>query len=119
MTVQDNRLRVAARPGVADAQPAHRPHAGARARRASSSGRRPSATREQDERIRELSNQFAHVATHRGVPFVADRRPLVATTPGAARRPPTTASHPGAGGYAALAEIVLAAGWTDWLDTLG
>jgi len=28
-------------------------------------------------------------------------------------------SHPAAGGYAALAEIVLAAGWTAWLDSLG
>ncbi len=28
-------------------------------------------------------------------------------------------SHPGAGGYSALAEIVLAAGWLGWLDSLG
>ena len=66
---------------------------------------------EQDERIRELSNQFAHVATHRGLPFVGDRRAGSAHDAWRSEAAANDGSHPGAGGYAALAEIVLAGGW--------
>ena len=52
----------------------------------------PVGDREQDERIAELSNQLAHVVTHRGLPFVDTAKRLLATTTGAARPPPTTAA---------------------------
>ena len=51
----------------------------------------PVGDREQDERIAELSNQFAHVATHRGLPFVDIAAGSAAHDGWRARRPPTTA----------------------------
>ena len=69
----------------------------------------------QDERVRALSARFACVAAERGVPFVE-------TVTAPARCPEWTrealsgdGAHPGAAGYAALAELVLAGGWLTWL----
>ena len=80
---------------------------------------------DEDERIRELSNQFAHVVTHRGVPYVETARGLSAHDAWRSEAAAGDGSHPGAGGYAALAEIVLAGGrtgrtgWIDWIGGLG
>jgi lysophospholipase L1-like esterase len=83
-------------------------------------GPSPVGERDEDERIAELSNQYAHVATHRAIPFVETARRLGAKD-GVWRREAAAndGSHPGAGGYAALAEIVLAGGWTAWVAGLG
>lgn len=78
----------------------------------------PVGERDQDERIRELSNQFAHVATHRGVPFVETASVLGADDAWRSEAAANDGSHPGAGGYAALAEIVLAARWAEWTEGL-
>lgn len=74
---------------------------------------------EEDERIRELSNQFAHVVTHRGLPYAEAARVLSSHDGWRSEAAANDGSHPGADGYAALAEIVLAAGWTAWLEGLG
>ncbi|HEX6387917.1 MAG TPA: GDSL-type esterase/lipase family protein [Solirubrobacteraceae bacterium] len=118
MTVLDNRLRVA--PGVAI-----RTLHGLLDRAVASGhgvfvvGPPPVGDPEQDERIRELSNQFAHAASHRGVPFVATAGALGAHDAWRSEAAANDGSHPGAGGYAALAEIVLAGGWMAWIDALG
>jgi lysophospholipase L1-like esterase len=118
MTVQDNRLRVA--PGVAiRTLNGILDLTAARGQGVLIVGPPPVGEPEQDERIRELSDQFAHVATHRSVPFVATAATLGAHDAWRREAVANDGSHPGAGGYAALAEIVLAAGWIDWLDTLG
>jgi len=74
---------------------------------------------EEDERIRELSSQFAHVVTHRNLRYAETARVLSAHDVWRSEAAANDGSHPGAGGYAALAEIVRAAGWTDWIDGLG
>jgi len=122
MTVRDNRLRVA--PGLA-VKTLNRliDLAEASGHGVLVVGPPPVGERDQDERIRELSNQFAHVATHRGIAFVETAQPLGANDAWRSEAAANDASHPGAGGYAALAEIVLAAGgrigWLGWLDGLG
>ena len=79
----------------------------------------PVGDREQDERIAELSNQLAHVVTHRGLPFVDTAKRLLANDDWRAEAAANDGSHPGAGGYAALADLVLTGGWIAWLETLG
>ena len=79
----------------------------------------PVGDREQDERIAELSNQLAHVVTHRGLPFVDTAKPLLAHDAWRDEAAANDGSHPGAGGYAALADLVLTGGWIAWLETLG
>ncbi len=117
MTVEDNRLRVAPGPAVGIL--------GRLLDLADGGGHGvfvvgppPVGDRDQDERIRELSSQFAHVAGHRGVPFVETARVLCAHDGWRSEAAANDGTHPGAGGYAALAEIMLAGGWADWLDSL-
>lgn len=74
---------------------------------------------EEDERIRELSSQFAHVVTHRNLRYAEIARVLSAHDVWRSEAAANDGSHPAAGGYAALAEIVRATGWTDWIDGLG
>ncbi len=117
MTVQDNRLRVA--PGlVVKTLNGLVDRCEASGHGVFVVGPPPVCDREQDERIRELSNQLAHAATHRGVPFVEAARPLLAHDVWRSSAAANDGTHPGAGGYAALAEIVLAGGWTAWLHGL-
>ncbi len=78
----------------------------------------PVGDREQDERIRELSNQLAHVAAHRSVPFVEAAKPLSGHDGWRSEAAANDGSHPGAAGYAALADLVLTGGWIDWLERL-
>jgi lysophospholipase L1-like esterase len=71
-----------------------------------------------DARVRELSAAFAALAAQRRVPF-ADTAPALCAAPAWRREAARNdGSHPGAGGYAELAELVLAAGWLDWLRRL-
>jgi len=82
----------------------------------------PVGDREQDERIAELSNQLAHAVTHRGLPFVDVAKRLLANDDWRSEAAANDGSHPGAGGYAALAELVLTGGrigWIAWLEALG
>lgn len=79
----------------------------------------PVGDREQDERIAELSNQLAHVVTHRGLPFVDTAKRLLANDDWRAEAAANDGSHPGAAGYAALADLVLTGGWIEWLERLG
>lgn len=79
----------------------------------------PVGDRLQDERIAELSNQFAHVLTHRGLPFVAVAQRLLADDGWRSEAAANDGSHPGAAGYAALADLVLTGGWVAWLEALG
>ena len=78
----------------------------------------PVGERDEDERIAELSNQFAHVATHRGVAFVQTARRLAANEAWRSEAAANDGTHPASGGYAALAGIVLGGGLTDWIDGL-
>ena len=78
----------------------------------------PSGDKAQDERIRTLSAAFAGVAAGRGVPFVAVLDALCADASWTAEAAAGDGTHPGAGGYAALARLVLDSGWTAWLEGL-
>ena len=78
----------------------------------------PVGEAEEDERIRELSSQFAHVVTHRNLRYVEAARVLSGHEVWRREAAANDGSHPGAGGYAALAELVLAAGWGSWLEGL-
>ena len=118
MTVVDNRLRVA--PGVAvrtlmrliDV-------AQAEGRSVFVVGPPPVGDHDQDERIRELSSQFAHAVAHRRVPYVETAKPLGGDDAWRSEAAANDGTHPGAGGYAALAQLVLAGGWSDWLRGVG
>ena len=79
----------------------------------------PAGEPAQDERVRELSAAFAGVAGVRGVPFVETAAPLGADESWCSESARNDGSHPGAGGYRALAELVLAGGWLDWLGRVG
>jgi acyl-CoA thioesterase-1 len=78
----------------------------------------PAGEPAQDERVRDLSERFARLAAGRGVPFAETVTALPATawTREAAA---SDGTHPAAGGYAALAGLVLDAGWLTWLDEKG
>lgn len=78
----------------------------------------PAGEPAQDERVRELSARFAELARQRGVPFADTIDALCATGVWAGEAAAGDGTHPGAGGYARLAEFVLGAGWIDWLDRL-
>ena len=71
----------------------------------------------QDDRVCALSSRFAQVAGGRGVPFVETAVTLRATRAWTREAAAGDGAHPGAGGYAALAGIVLASGFLDWLPT--
>lgn len=118
MTEEDTRLRVA--PGEA-ARTLGRliDLAGSSGNAVFVVGPPPVGDRDQDERIRELSSQFEHVATHRGVPFVETAKVLGAHDVWRNDAAANDATHPGAGGYSALAELVLGAGWLGWLGAMG
>jgi len=117
MTVEDNRLRVAP---VQAVRTLNRliDLTEASAHGVFVVGPPPVGERDQDERIGELSNQFAHVLTHRGVPFVNTARVLSAHDGWRREAAANDGSHPGAGGYSALADLVLDGGWTEWMELL-
>lgn len=117
MTVENNRLRVA--PGQAVRTLGRLIElAEAAGHGVFVVGPPPVGERDQDERIRELSNQFAHVVAHRAVSFAESAKVLCAHDAWRGEAAAYDGSHPGAGGYAALAEIVLAADWMQWTEGL-
>ncbi len=59
---------------------------------------------------------FAIVASERAVAYV-DTLSALSTTPAwTAEAAANDGAHPGAGGYSALAQLILEAGWIDWLE---
>jgi len=70
---------------------------------------------EQNRRIRSLSVSFAGVCAERGVPFMSVIEPLLASPVWMEQVAVEDGAHPGAEGYDALAGLVLAGGWLDWL----
>jgi acyl-CoA thioesterase-1 len=79
----------------------------------------PACEPAQDVRVGALSAAFAVVAAARGVPFVDVFGSLCANAAWTAEAAAGDGAHPGAGGYAALARLVLAGGWLEWLRGLG
>jgi lysophospholipase L1-like esterase len=75
----------------------------------------PAGEPAQDVRVGALSAAFASVAATRGVPFVDVFGSLCANAAWTAEAAAGDGAHPGAGGYAALARLVLAGGWLEWL----
>ena len=72
---------------------------------------------EQNRRIHGLSASFAEVCAERGVPFVSIIEGLLASPVWMEQVAVGDGAHPGAEGYEALADLVLAGGWLDWLRT--
>jgi lysophospholipase L1-like esterase len=68
-----------------------------------------------DRRIVALTASYAQVAAAAGVPFVPVAEALMATPAWTSEAQAGDGAHPGAGGYDALAGLVLAGGWLDWL----
>ena len=112
---EDGRVRVA--PGVAaDALGALLDAALELDLRAFVVGPPPAGEPAQDERVCALSERFARLAGARGVPFVETATALARGAPQWSREAAANdGSHPGAGGYAALARVVLDGGFLDWL----
>ena len=78
-------------------------------------GLAPAGEPAQDLRVRELSAAFGRVAVARGVPFVDVFGTLCANAAWTAEAAAGDGAHPGAGGYATFARLVLAGGWLEWL----
>ena len=72
-----------------------------------------------DERVCALSRRFARLAADRGVPFVETATALRANRAWTHEAAAGDGAHPGAGGYAALAELVLGGGFLAWTDRVG
>jgi lysophospholipase L1-like esterase len=81
-------------------------------------GPAPACEPAQDDRVRALSAGFAQVAAQHGAPFAGVVNDLCANAAWTGEAAAGDGVHPAAGGYAALAGLVLAAGWLDWLAGL-
>ena len=75
----------------------------------------PAGEVEQDERVAALSELFGARCRDRGVPFVDVVGALRGGSIWSEEAAAGDGSHPAAGGYEALAQLVLAAGWLRWL----
>ncbi|HEX4363464.1 MAG TPA: GDSL-type esterase/lipase family protein [Solirubrobacteraceae bacterium] len=75
----------------------------------------PAGEAAHDARVEELSTRFAEVTAQCGVPYVETFGALVVDGDWAREAAQNDGAHPAAGGYAALAGLVLAAGWIDWI----
>lgn len=69
----------------------------------------------QNERIRSLSTAFAGVCRAAGVVFVKVAEPLLASHAWMQEVAAGDGAHPAARGYDALAGVVIAGGWAEWL----
>ena len=78
----------------------------------------PAGDEEQRARICALTEPIAALCAERGVPCVSVAERLLASEAWTREAAAGDGDHPGAGGYAALAELVLASGWLDWLRAL-
>lgn len=74
----------------------------------------PAGEPARDERVCELSDRFGRLASNRAVPFVETFRALRDADEWTREAGSGDGSHPGAGGYCELAEIVLAGGFLRW-----
>lgn len=70
---------------------------------------------EQNERIRSLSAAFADVCERAGAAFVGVVGPLLASRVWMTQVAAGDGAHPAAEGYEVLSDLVIAAGWADWL----
>lgn len=70
---------------------------------------------EADARIVALTDRFSDLCSPRGVPFVPVAEQLLAEQTWLNESAAGDGAHPGAGGYAVLADLVLAGGLLDWL----
>jgi lysophospholipase L1-like esterase len=68
-----------------------------------------------DARILALTDRFAELCGARRIPFVPVAELLLAHGPWRAEAAAGDGAHPGAEGYQALAEIVVAGGFLSWL----
>lgn len=75
----------------------------------------PVGTPDGDARVLDLTARFAELCGARAIPFVPIARALLADAAWCGERAAGDGAHPGAGGYAKLAELVLAGGFLDWL----
>jgi acyl-CoA thioesterase I len=75
----------------------------------------PIGTRVEDERVLELDRRFSVHCRERDLPFVSVAETLRSDPAWTAEARRDDGTHPGAGGYAALADLVLAGGWLRWL----
>jgi acyl-CoA thioesterase-1 len=78
-------------------------------------GPSPSCDPAQDDRIAALSARFAAVCDARSVPFVGVVEALRTSAVWAEEARAGDGVHPGAGGYGALARLVLEGGWPEWI----
>jgi acyl-CoA thioesterase-1 len=70
---------------------------------------------QQNERIRALSASFSEVCSNASVRFIGVVEQLLATGIWMTQVMAGDGAHPGAEGYDVLADLIMAAGWTDWL----
>jgi lysophospholipase L1-like esterase len=70
---------------------------------------------EDDEAIADLASEFAAACRDRSVPFLGVTEALMGATTWPDEASAGDGTHPGVGGYRALARLVLEAGWIDWL----
>jgi acyl-CoA thioesterase I len=75
----------------------------------------PVGSADADGRIVALTERFAEVCAERAVPFVPVASALLADGVWCAEAAVGDGAHPGAGGYDALAALVLSGGWLAWL----
>ncbi|MGI8731147.1 MAG: GDSL-type esterase/lipase family protein [Solirubrobacteraceae bacterium] len=75
----------------------------------------PVGEREPDLRIAELTQRMGAVCEQREVAFAAVAESLCGCASWTSEAAAGDGAHPGAGGYDALARLVLKAGWLDWL----
>lgn len=80
-------------------------------------GPAPVGDPEADAEVAGLDRAFAGVCKDAGVPYVPVARALQADGEWLNEAAAGDGAHPGAGGYAALARVVLAGGLLDWLTT--
>ncbi|HEX5309770.1 MAG TPA: GDSL-type esterase/lipase family protein [Solirubrobacteraceae bacterium] len=113
-TIEDGRLRVEAERSCA-ALSAILQEAAATGVRVLMIGPAPVNDPEQNERIRALSTAFADVCNRAGVSFVSVVEPLLASRVWMEEVAADDGAHPAANGYEALSQLVIAAGWADWL----
>nr|MBA3745927.1 hypothetical protein [Solirubrobacterales bacterium] len=77
----------------------------------------PSGDAAQDERLVGLSQRFGARCRERAVPFAGVIEALLQTPSWVREAAAGDGSHPAAGGYDALAKLVLHAGWCDWVGS--
>jgi acyl-CoA thioesterase I len=70
---------------------------------------------QQNERIQALSASFSEICASAGVRFISVVEELLATPSWMTQVAAGDGAHPAANGYEALADLIIAGGWADWL----